>query len=310
MALRSASSRQEPVRTGRMGEQNVGNPQLGAGPCAHGAITRHGSTIAIAVCMLVVLLVTTTSPTVRPGVPVYALSFGHYFAYWLAYRHGAIDPAIFRRDSVLLKTLSLAVFGWAFFSAGADALALVVMATGFGLNMLAANALGAERTYYGVELGSLPRMRISRFPFNVIPHPMLTGNMMAYAGALLDAEFRSAWWPLACVHVALNAGLLLMELKVKPLGGQPLASAGPRRFVDPLGISPASQSVAVSLATVSAGLALGAMAGALAQSAFNPHRPLLDATVVGACLGILAVVMYRAYTTQTGSTFSMQSSEA
>lgn len=46
---------------------------------------------------------------------------------------------------------------------------------------------------------------------------MLTGNVIAFGGTLLNAPFRAAWWPLAAAHVALNLGLLAMETRLKPL---------------------------------------------------------------------------------------------
>jgi hypothetical protein len=31
---------------------------------------------------------------------------------------------------------------------------------------------------------------------------MLAGNVVAFAGTLINADFRREWWPLACAHVA------------------------------------------------------------------------------------------------------------
>ena len=41
---------------------------------------------------------------------------------------------------------------------------------------------------------------------------MIVGNVLAFGGTLINPGFREAWWPLASVHVALNLGLLGMEL--------------------------------------------------------------------------------------------------
>jgi hypothetical protein len=43
-------------------------------------------------------------------------------------------------------------------------------------------------------------------------HPMLIGNMVAFAGPLLDQAFRTLWWPLAVLHVLLNLLILLIEI--------------------------------------------------------------------------------------------------
>ncbi len=72
-------------------------------------------------------------------------------------------------------------------------------------------------TYYGHELRDLPFRKITQFPYSWLAHPMLVGNIAAFAGTLINAEFRAQWWPLAMAHVALNVGLLLMEIAVHPL---------------------------------------------------------------------------------------------
>lgn len=264
----------------------------------------RGGTIAVAACLLAVLAVGAFSTTMRQEVTVYALSFGHYFAYWLAYRHGAVDPRVFRRDSILLKSASLAAFAWAFASCGLDALALGVMAAGFGLNALGARALGTERTYYGAQLTALPPSRISSFPFNAMSHPMLAGNMLAYAGSLLNKTFCANWWPLACTHVALNAGLIVMEWKVRPLGGRSAKAADANR--------PRSASSFRNCAAPCAFIALGAAAGAGAQGAMNSEPtalPPMDAALVGAISGLLVVLLHRAYALASGPAPALHSSE-
>jgi len=150
-----------------------------------------------------------------PALTVYALSFWHYLLYWWAYRHGAVAPKRFRNDAGLMKTLALLALAWAYLPLQTP-LATVVVVAGFGMNAVAARALGLERTYYGWELGDVSHERVTAFPYSVVPHPMLLGNLVAYGGTLLSADFRAAWWPLAIGHVAMNAGLLVMETAVTP----------------------------------------------------------------------------------------------
>jgi hypothetical protein len=92
----------------------------------------------------------------------------------------------------------------------------LVIAAGFTLNLIAARTLGHTRTYYGWELGDLPQPRVTAFPYSVMPHPMLIGNMVAFGGTLLHPDFRQTWWPLAILHVALNGALIVMETAVAP----------------------------------------------------------------------------------------------
>ncbi len=146
-----------------------------------------------------------------------ALSFWHYYLYALAYRYGAIPLSQFKRDAMLMKSVALLVLAWVYLAAPIEPASLAVVLAGFLLNAVAAAALGVDRTYYGHEVANLARLRVTRFPYSLIAHPMLVGNMLAYAGMLLNAEFRAAWWPLACAHVACNLGLLAMERYVTPL---------------------------------------------------------------------------------------------
>jgi hypothetical protein len=147
---------------------------------------------------------------------VYAVSFWHYLLYWRAYRHGSDDPARFRRRAVALKTLALAAFAGAVTSVPWHWPSVVVMAAGFLLNALAARALGPSRTYYGWELGEVPQLRVTAFPYSVVPHPMLIGNIAAFGAPMWNPAFRATWWPLALLHVVLNLGLLVMETRMRP----------------------------------------------------------------------------------------------
>ncbi len=157
---------------------------------------------------------------------VHGLSFWHYGLYFLAYRYGQLAPARFRRAAMALKALALVALAWAYAPHAwpSDTTPLwaavavpVLMALGFGLNAKAAQVLGLERTYYGHELMNLPFRAATAFPYSVMAHPMLVGNMLAFSAPLLNPGFRAAWWPLALGHVLANLGLWLMERHVTPL---------------------------------------------------------------------------------------------
>lgn len=147
---------------------------------------------------------------------IYGLSFWHYYLYWLAYYFGAVSLAVFKRDAILMKTISLLALGFVYLAAPLELLSVIVIAGGFLLNATAAWALGSDRTYYGYEVANLPPRRVGSFPYSWIAHPMLAGNIVAFGGTLLNTEFRRAWWPLAIAHVVLNLGLLAMETTVTP----------------------------------------------------------------------------------------------
>jgi len=150
------------------------------------------------------------------AVVVYALSFWQYWIYALAFLFRSAPLAVFKRDALLTRTVSLIAFGWVYFAQPLSLTSLVVVGLGFLLNAAAVRALGVDRTYYGYELEELPPKRIAEFPYSWIPHPMLVGNMAAFGGALLNDEFRRHWQPLAVAHVLLNLAIILMEAYVKP----------------------------------------------------------------------------------------------
>jgi len=206
---------------------------------------------------------------------IYALSFWHYYVYWLAYRHGAIPLAIFKRDAVAAKVVSLAALGMAYFAVPLDVVSLGVMSAGFALNIVAARALGSDRTYYGYEVAGLPPLRITAFPYSVIPHPMIVGNVLAFGGTLLNAGFRQEWWPLAGAHVLLNLGLLVMESAIAPR-------------------QPAPFRITVTSGCYIAGM--GAALGAAIGSAAGGGTGLLLGAAMGASILGTAYALYRRYT--------------
>ncbi|MGI9421289.1 MAG: methyltransferase [Geminicoccaceae bacterium] len=163
------------------------------------------------VAIFVLAIVAIAYASTRWELAVYALSFWHYLIYALAFLWRRITLERFKRDSFLLRTISLAALGFALWTTVPNTVSIVVILTGFALNVAAVWALGTDRTYYGYELAAIPGERITSFPYSITAHPMLIGNMLAFGGALLDGEFRELWWSLAILHVALNLGIILME---------------------------------------------------------------------------------------------------
>jgi hypothetical protein len=211
------------------------------------AVTRrNGSTLLGAVLLLSVVL----AAAVERSLPlaVYLLSFWHYVLYWLAFAFGAIAFDVFKRDAVVLKTVSVAALAFIYLREPLDVASLAVIAAGILLNVRAAAALGLDRTYYGQEVAGLPPRRITAFPYSLVSHPMILGNVAAFGGTLINAPFREQWWPLAGLHVVLNIGLLAMEL------------AGPRRR---------------STVRIGGGLVLG---GALLAAVFAGSASLTEVT--------------------------------
>ncbi|MDP1749112.1 MAG: methyltransferase, partial [Reyranella sp.] len=226
-------------------------------------VGRNGSTLACGLFVLAVLIGAALDESLPRAV--WLLSFWHYYLYWLAVAFGAPSFDVFKRDAVAMKTVSVAALAAVYLAAPLDLASLAVIVVGIGLNVRAASVLGFDRTYYGREVAGLPPRRITAFPYSLVTHPMILGNVAAFGGTLINSAFAQAWGPLACLHVALNIGLLVMEL------------AGPRH----------GRSVRTGGGLVFAAVLLGAAFAAL---------PL---TPVGAVLAAAAVacawVLYRCY---------------
>jgi hypothetical protein len=191
---------------------------------------------------------------------VYALSFWHYCVYIFAFAYRSASLEQFRRDAILLRTVALGALGWVYFSFPINVLSLSVSGAGFLLNAAAVHALGTERTYYGVELAGLPYQPTHVFPYSVMSHPMLIGNMVAFTGLLLHPEFRGDWWPLPLVHVVFNGLVIFVEAMAAPVA----APEPPSAFL--LGVRIVGAGLAA--AGVSAGIAVLIGRAGVAPTAF------------------------------------------
>ena len=234
-------------------------------------VGRNGSTLSCALFVLSVLLGAALDRSLP--LAVYLLSFWHYYLYWLAFAFGAIPFDVFKRDAVAMKTVSVAALAAVYLAAPLDLASLIVIACGILLNVRAAAALGIDRTYYGHEVAGLPPRRITAFPYSLTNHPMILGNVAAFGGTLINPEFRQHWWPLACLHVALNIGLLGMEL------------AGPRR----------ARTVGIGGGLTFAGLLCGAAFAALESGKEVTAAITLGGTLVDAAAVACAWALYRCY---------------
>jgi hypothetical protein len=162
--------------------------------------------------LLVVLLFWRVKTSGHPAERLYAFSFVHYFLYFVTYTFRTIAPGKLARDASLFQVIALGSLFYRYGQMGLDAASLAVAVLGFGLSGLAFLRLGSDRTYFGAELGVVAPSRVSGFPYGVIPHPMIVGKFIGFAGLALHAPFRAAWWPLLLGHVACYAVVLLQEV--------------------------------------------------------------------------------------------------
>merc|ERR1712146_361552 len=146
-------------------------------------------------------------------------SFVHYFRYISTYYvRKDIDFGSFKRDVLLFKSIALAqlfnLYAVQPLRNGTfeiDVLSIAMIVTGYGLSTMATNALGIDRTYFGVELGLLEPKWVTQFPYGVIPHPMITSQVFALLGFFKAAHFRAVNPWVVPVHVTLYLTHMLQE---------------------------------------------------------------------------------------------------
>jgi Phospholipid methyltransferase len=151
----------------------------------------------------------------RSPVPfVAATSFIHYGIYIVTFaRRRDVAYGEFLRDALWFKALSMGSLAWVLATTApwsAPGAALVVL--GVGLSMWAARVLGVERTYFGEELGRIPAERVRRLPYGLIPHPMITGAVIALIGVGVQPGVAREWPWLVPAHVLAYAAHLAQEV--------------------------------------------------------------------------------------------------
>ncbi|MEV4539217.1 methyltransferase [Asanoa sp. NPDC049518] len=193
------------------------NPQSAIGR-ALGAVVNVGTFLyplfflCVGVLNLLALLLLWGVTSGHPTERVYLLSFVHYFLYVVAHLFRTVEPGRFARDATLFQLVALGTLFYQYGRAGLDVPSLAVAGVGFGLSGLAFLRLGSDRTYFGAEFGVVPPGRVSGFPYGVIPHPMIVGKLVGFAGLALHAPFRAAWWPLLLAHAACYVVVLCQEV--------------------------------------------------------------------------------------------------
>jgi len=144
-------------------------------------------------------------------------SFVHYIRYiGTFYFRSGTDFGSFKRDVLLFKTLALLQLGYFYLrpSVGVfavDWVSLAMILSGYFVSVLATNALGVDRTYFGAELGICEPKWITAFPYGYIPHPMIVSQVWALLGFYKAAHFRESLPYAIPVHVILYLTHMMQE---------------------------------------------------------------------------------------------------
>lgn len=157
---------------------------------------------------------------------VAATSWVHYCKYiyqyyWRSARTEA-KYAAWKRDVLLFKSLALCNLAVIYlkpyhdsgFAGFPDVVSLAMVAAGYFVSIKATAALGVDGTYFGIELGFVKAdyCFVTAFPYNVIPHPMILGQVFALLGLFKVPHVHQAWPWLIPVHVGLYLTHMMQEI--------------------------------------------------------------------------------------------------
>ncbi len=148
---------------------------------------------------------------------VYAASFVFHLINLQAFIFRHYAQKTFAAHSLMFRTLALGILITLFVPVVQDAAlawwALAPLAVGLVLQFAAIRALGAEGTYYGVELGVIEEpKRVRGFPYNLTSHPMHLGILLQLVGVYyLCPAFHEAWPFLVLGHVGFTLLTAVVE---------------------------------------------------------------------------------------------------
>eukprot|EP00287_Rhodomonas_sp_CCMP768_P006572 CAMPEP_0196737946 /NCGR_PEP_ID=MMETSP1091-20130531/15505_1 /TAXON_ID=302021 /ORGANISM="Rhodomonas sp., Strain CCMP768" /LENGTH=672 /DNA_ID=CAMNT_0042081869 /DNA_START=35 /DNA_END=2053 /DNA_ORIENTATION=+ len=147
-------------------------------------------------------------------------SFVHYIRYINTYYHReGVAYNVFKRDVFLFKILAVSQLVLHYFYAATSGFTqpvsvlgeqvgpvdLAMVLGGYGLSIYTTYQLGVDGTYFGIELGFVKAQKnyVQKFPYGVIPHPMILSQCVALCGLYKNALFRAHLPWLVPIHVCL-----------------------------------------------------------------------------------------------------------
>ena len=92
-----------------------------------------------------------------------------------------------------------------------NVVSLSLIIVGQGIASAAFAALGVHRTYFAVELGRLQPKWITAFPYGVVPHPMISGAVVALTGVWMMPGVRLNYPWLVPAHITFYLLHMLQE---------------------------------------------------------------------------------------------------
>mmetsp|Transcript_9516 Transcript_9516/g.15790 ORF Transcript_9516/g.15790 Transcript_9516/m.15790 type:complete len:732 (+) Transcript_9516:165-2360(+) len=144
-------------------------------------------------------------------------SYVHYFRYISTYyvRRG-IDFGSFKRDVLVMKSVALLQLFYHYLFPTTttfefDFISIAMIVAGYVVSVMATEAIGIDRTYFGSELGLVEPKWIDQFPYGYIPHPMIVSQVCALLGFYKAAHYRAEWPYVVPIHIGMYLLHMLQE---------------------------------------------------------------------------------------------------
>ncbi len=139
----------------------------------------------------------------------------HYCRYITTYYiRKDVDYETFKRDVFLFKCVALSQIAYIVWKQRqyCNWLWCVPIIIGYAISGLATNALGLDGTYFGIELGIVKADYnfVTTFPYNVIPHPMIVGQIVGLFGIHQMIKHQYTW--LIPLHIMFYTIHMIQEI--------------------------------------------------------------------------------------------------
>lgn len=146
---------------------------------------------------------------------IYATSFIHYFIYIGTYYYREnILYGQFKRDCIFYKSLSMINLISIYYNSimnNIDIKLFIIIISGFFISISASYKLGKDATYFGSELKQIENKKIVSFPYNIIPHPMIIGQIISFIGLMFLSNNKHSSYIIS-LHISLYMIHLIQEI--------------------------------------------------------------------------------------------------
>jgi hypothetical protein len=143
---------------------------------------------------------------------IYSTSFINYLIYISTYYYREnVHFNSFVRNCIFYKTISIINLVYLLYYHPLQVNHLFIC-IGYLLTIISTYRLGKYYTYFGIELELLEYKKINSFPYGIIPHPMITGQIIALSNMLFIVPYFGKEFLVLAIHISLYIIHLLQEI--------------------------------------------------------------------------------------------------